>query len=183
MSDTAGRIKSERGMNGPGHSAAMRKSERTRNEILDAALAFLWSKPFRDLTIAELMKETDSSRSVFYQYFSDLHDLMETLLSDLENEILEVATPWLTADSDPAAELVQSLSGLVKVCYQRGPILRAVFEAAPMDKRLEAAWSKFVDVFDEAVSDRIARDQAAGLALDFAARPVAIALNRLTSAH
>lgn len=173
------RMETLRRTNDPRDSSAVRKSERTRKAILDAALNFLWSKPFRDLTIAELMAQTGVSRSVFYQYFADLHDLMENLLSDLEHEIIQVATPWLTAESDPAAELVKSLSGLVKVCYQRGPILRAVFEAAPMDERLEAAWNQFVGVFDEAVSDRIERDQATGLALEFSARPVAIALNRM----
>lgn len=165
--------------NDPRDHSALRKSERTRKSILDAALKFLWSSPFRDLTIAELMAQTGVSRSVFYQYFADLHDLMENLLADLEQEIIEVATPWLNAESDPATVLAKSLSGLVKVCYQRGPIIRAVAEAAPMDERLESAWNQFLEVFDNAVAERIARDQASGLVPKFDARPVAIALNRM----
>ena len=173
------RMQAMRRRNDPRDTSPLRKSERTRNAILNAALKFLWSNPFRDLTIAELMAQTGVSRSVFYQYFADLHDLMEELLDDLQQQILDVATPWLTAESDPAGELVKSLSGLVKVCYQRGPILRAVFEAAPMDERLEGAWSDFVGVFDNAVAERIERDQSAGLVSEFEARPVAIALNRM----
>ena len=67
----------------------------------------------------------------------------------------------------------------MEVCYERGPILRAIFEAAPMDARLEKAWNDFVKVFDDTVTVRIKQDQEAGLAPDFEARPVAIALNRM----
>ncbi len=165
--------------NDPRDRSALRKSEKTRQGILDAALAFLWSKPFRDLTISELMANTGASRSVFYQYFADLHDLMENLLNDLEQEILVAATPWLTAETDSAAKLGEALSNLVKVCYQRGPIIRAVVEAAPMDERLERAWNDFVKVFDDAVAKRIEQDQAVGLVPDFEARAVAVALNRM----
>lgn len=165
--------------NDPRDRSTVRKSERTRNAILDAALKFLWSKPFRELTIAELMDQTGVSRSVFYQYFADLHDLMENLLSDLEQNIVDVATTWVKAESDPAAKLADALSGLVKICYQQGPILRAVVEAAPMDERLERVWNDFVKGFDELVRERIERDQASGMARKFDAQRVAIALNRM----
>jgi len=33
----------------------IRKSDRTRQAILDAAVEFLWVRPFRDMTVAELM--------------------------------------------------------------------------------------------------------------------------------
>ena len=45
------------------------KAERTRAAILDAALGFLWLRPFRELTVSELMESTGASRSAFYQYF------------------------------------------------------------------------------------------------------------------
>ena len=70
-------------------------------------------------------------------------------------------------------------SGLVRVCYQQGPILRAVSDAAPMDERLEKAWSDFLKDFDDAVTHRIEQHQKAGLIKPFDARPVAIALNRM----
>jgi len=59
------------------------KSERTRAAILDAALELVWSRPFRDMTVNSLMASTGVSRSAFYQYFKDLHELMKTLLDSL----------------------------------------------------------------------------------------------------
>ena len=155
------------------------KSERTRAAILDAGLKFIWSRPFRDLTISSLMASTDVSRSAFYQYFNDLHELMETLLDMLQDEIFDAVEPWIAGIGDPVALMHDTLAGLVQVCYQRGPFLRAVADAATTDKRLEKAWSQFLGRFDDAAFTRIQADQEQGLIPDFDARPVAIALNRL----
>ncbi len=165
--------------NDPRRPPEPRRSERTRQAILNAALEFLWSRPFRDLTIADLMSQTDISRQTFYRHFADLHDLMEALLDDLKQSFQAVAGPWLADDGDPIAQLAEGLSGVVKVAYQKGPVMRAVVEAAPMDERLEQAWTDFVQVFDDAVTSRIEKDQAAGRAPKFDARLVAVALNRM----
>ena len=165
--------------NNPREKTKPRKAERTRQAILNESLKFLWTQPFRDLTVSELMSLTGISRSAFYQYFTDLHDLMETLLHDLEGEILVVAQPWFQGEEDPVTHLEESLLGLVKVCYQRGTLLRAVVDAAPMDERLEEAWGKFLKVFDDVVTQRIEEHQAAGHISEFDARPIAIALNRM----
>jgi len=156
-----------------------RKSEQTQRAILDGALEFLWTHPFRDLTVAELMSLAGASRPTFYQYFSDLHDLMETLLNEIRDDILGVSQPWFEGEGNPVPPLQESLTGLVKVCYKRGPILRAVADAAPLDKKLEQAWANFLKGFDDAVAEQIEQHQAMGLVPDFPARPVAIALNRL----
>jgi len=156
-----------------------RKSERTRQAILDSALEFLWSNPFREMTVAELMSITGASRSAFYRYFDDLQDLMETLLHGLEEEIFKAAVPWLSGEGDPTVLLYESLDGLVKVCYERGPILKAVADASTTDQRLERSWNSFLKEFDDAVTARIEQHQSEGFIPTFEARPVAIALNRL----
>lgn len=165
--------------NVPGPADAPRKSEQTRAEILESALDFLWTHPFRDLTVNELMSRTSAGRSAFYQYFGDLYELIEALLHGLEADILGVATPWLLGDGDAFALLKKSLTGLVQVCYERGPILRAVSDAAVSDERLEHEWTRFLTKFDDAVATRIEDHQQQGLIADFPARPVAIALNRM----
>jgi len=155
------------------------KSERTRAAILNAALDFVWSHPYRDMTVASLMKSTGVSRSAFYQYFSDLHEVMETLLTMLQEEIFTAVEPWLAGVGDPVALTQETLSGLVDVCYERGPFLRAITDAASTDPRLEMAWLHFLVGFDDAATARIEADQKQGLIPDFEARPVAFAINRL----
>jgi len=155
------------------------KGENTRNTIVEAAFRFLWSHPFREMTVNSLMSDTRVVRSAFYHYFRDLHELMETLLVTLENEILGGARPWLSGAGDPVALLDESLSELVRVCYRRGPFLKAISDAAPTDTRLEQAWLAFLGRFDDAVSARIAMDQEIGIIDAFDPRPLAAALNRL----
>ena len=155
------------------------RSERTRAAILDAALEFIWSHPFRDMTVNVLMASTGLSRSAFYQYFNDLHGLMETLLDMLKDEVYAVTGPWFEGTGDPVILLNDSLSGLVDVCYRLGPILRAANDAAATDERYEKVWKQFIEQFDDAVTTRIEADQEQGLIPNFDARPVAEALNRL----
>jgi len=163
----------------PQPSAKIVKSDRTRAAILNAALDFLWTHPFRDMTVASLMESTGVSRSALYQYFSDLHEVMETLLTMLQDEIFTAVEPWLAGVGDPVALLNEMLAGLVDVCYQRGPFLRAITDAAVTDPRLETAWVDFLGGFDDAATARIEADQKQGLIPDFEARPVAFAVNRL----
>ena len=155
------------------------KAEHTRAAILNAAVDFLWSHPFRDMTVNSLMAPTGVGRSAFYQYFKDLHELMETLLDTVRVEVLAVTGPWFTGVGDPVVLLNESLDGLVEVCYRQGPILRAIDDAAATDKRIEKAWAQFFGQFNDAARARIEADQEQGLIPDFDARPVAIALNHL----
>ena len=158
------------------------KSARTRAAILNAALDFLWSHPYREMTIASLMAPTDVGRSAFYLHFKDLQEVMETLLEMLQGEIFEVSEPWLVdVSDDPAAVLRDGLTGLVRVCHERGPFLRAITDAATTDERLEKGWNQFLEGFDIAGIARIEADQARGLTGNFDAQPVAYALNRLNA--
>jgi AcrR family transcriptional regulator len=157
----------------------LRKSDRTRLAILDGALELLWSRPFRDLTVAELMTVAGVSRSAFYRYFDDLYALMEALLLGLQEDIFSVASPWFSNDGDPVESLRAGIAGQVRVCYEQGPILRAVADAAASDERLESAWANFLIQFDDAVTANIETQQARGMIPPFDARPVAVALNRM----
>ena len=162
-----------------GKKGKLRKSELTQQAIVEAAKKFLWTRPFRELTVRELMSATGTSRPAFYQYFSDLHRLMEYLLEDLQNQILAAGNPWFSDEGDPIAQLSEGLDNLVKIIYEQGPVIRATFEAAGMDEKLEKAWQNFLNGFDMAVCQKIQQHQAQGLIPEFDAMQVAIALNRM----
>ena len=125
------------------------------------------------------MDGTGLSRPAFYQYFSNVHNLVEQLLADLEVELVTAAMPWFTASGDSRAALRESLRGIIAVCVQNGPVFRAISESAPLDARLEIAWAAFMGRWDDAVSDRIALEQKAGTISPLDERAIAVALNRL----
>ena len=97
----------------------------------------------------------------------------------MAEEIFVAASPWIAGVGDPVALINESLSGLVKVCYRRGPFLQAIFDATSTDQRFEKDWSEFLGRFDDAGCARIEGDQKQGLIAAFDAFPVAFALNRL----
>lgn len=158
------------------------KATTTRNAILETASLQLQTRPFRDLTIGPLMRDAGYSRSTFYQYFTDLHDLMDALLDGVRGGIIEAGRPWLVDDDDPVRNLRASLAGLVEVGRRSGVILRAVADAAPTDERLERVWESFLASFDDVIAARILRDQKKGLIPGFDPLPVARALNRMDAA-
>jgi len=158
---------------------ALAKSERTHAAILDAALEFLWEHPFREMTVSRLMARTQVGRSAFYQYFRDMHELMECLLNDLQEDIMAGAVPWFAGTGEVTGLLRQSLQALVRVGYEKGPILKAVADAAPNDERLERAWLGLLHHFDDVVAARIEADQRQGLIPELNAREIAKAFNRL----
>jgi hypothetical protein len=104
---------------------------------------------------------------------------METLLGIVQKEIFEVANHWLVGVGDPIVLINRTLDGLVRVCHERGPFIKAVFDAASADRRIEEDWKRFLEGFDEAGFARIESDQKQGLIPDFDARSVAFALTRL----
>ena len=165
----------------PQPATKITKSDRTRAAILNAALEFIWSHPFREMTVNSLMATTDLSRSAFYQYFDDIHKVMETLLQMLAEEIFTSSNHWLEGVGDPVALLNETFEGLTQTCYRHGPFLRAVSDAATTDERFEKDWVQFLGAFEDAGITRIEADQAQGLIAALDARPVAFALNRLNA--
>jgi AcrR family transcriptional regulator len=153
------------------------RSERMRAEILNAAFRFLWSRPFRDMTVNNLMEQTSVSRPSFYNYFADTHELMESLLAILESDI----NPWLSDEGDPVELLHESLAAEVHICYRCGPFLKAVTDAAGADARVEAGWYGMLDRFDNAVSQRIGADQELGLIESFDPQTIATTLNQVNA--
>lgn len=81
----------------------------------------------------------------------------------------------------PVVLLNETLGGLIRTCYRRGPFLKAVSDAATVDRRFETDWAKFLGAFDDVGCARIEADQEQGLIPGFDPRPVTVALNRMNA--
>ena len=155
------------------------KGDRTKLAIVNAALEFLWSHPFREMNVSVLMSKTGIARSAFYQYFDDLHQLMEYMMTRLEKEIMQEASAWFSGHGNPVALLRESLEKIVNVFYFRGPLISAIADAAATDVRVEQAWQGMLERFDAAVLNRVQSDQELGLIRSFDATYLTVALNRM----
>ena len=111
-------------------------------EIVDAAEAMLRERPFRELTVDEVMRRTDLSRPSFYVYFRDRHDLVLRVVYRLGGELYAMSERWYGATGDGSALAREAIEGIVRVFAGHGPVLRALADAATDDPRVEEAYSE-----------------------------------------
>jgi TetR/AcrR family transcriptional regulator, ethionamide resistance regulator len=141
-----------------------RRREDSEQEILEAAERLLRERPFRELTVDDLMAATTQSRTAFYRHFTGRQDLLIRLLSDLNQELWAVSEGWFQGSGDPLAEAREALERLAGVYQAHGPVLLAIAEAAHHDDEVERVYGALVQGFADGVVARLERDAAAGRA-------------------
>lgn len=155
-----------------------RTPESAEREILDAAEAFLRERPFRDLTVDEVMSRTTLSRPSFYVYFRDRHHLAVRLVEGIGEALFAMSNRWLsgTNGDDPRADVRESLRGVATVWREHGLVLHAIADAAGHDPEVERVYHGLVEQFVVATTKRIEADIAAGRIAPIDAAPTAGAL-------
>lgn len=123
-----------------------------------AAEALLRERPFRELTVDEVMRRTGLSRPSFYVYFKDRHDLVLRLVGHLQAELLEVANKWYQSEAVGPAVLQEVVGQFVAVYGKHGAALRALADAAADDPEVEAVYGQLINSFIEVTAERIAQE-------------------------
>ena len=139
-----------------------RSPEAAVAEILQAAEEFLRERPFRDLSVDEVMARTSLSRSSFYVYFRDKHELLLRLIQEIGDALMQMADVWLTGTGDPRADARDALEGLSAVYAEHGIAMRAIADAARVDPQVEHFYEDLIDRFVVANTQHIAEEIAAG---------------------
>jgi TetR/AcrR family transcriptional regulator, ethionamide resistance regulator len=113
-----------------------------QREILDAAEVLLAERPFRDLSVDELMARTGMTRSSFYHYFRSLDEVAIALMRRVQGEMMQAVAPWLRTDydSDPAAGTEQGIRASAEVFARHGLVLAAIHEASFRYEAVQRAW-------------------------------------------
>lgn len=153
-----------------------RSPEEAKREIITAAEALLHERPFRELSVDELMRRTGLSRPSFYVYFRDRHHLVICVVKHLEDELMEVSDVWYRSPEEGAKVIEASVVGVVGVYERHGPVLCALADAAADDPGVEEVYRGLVQRFIDATADHIAREVQAGTISGLEPRPTAAAL-------
>jgi AcrR family transcriptional regulator len=141
--------------------ANRRRRNEAREQILDVARQELKTKPFRDLSVDELMRATGLSRTAFYRYFPD----REAVLVDLLEEVWGALAEARDADAENETVSVESLTRLAQLLGENRAVLKAIADAAPGDEDVERAYNAFMHSYwIDDLTDRIERAQEQGLA-------------------
>ncbi len=153
-----------------------RTPEVAEREIIAAAEALLRERPFRELTVDEVMRRTDLSRPSFYVYFRDRHHLVLRVVEHLGAELFAMSDRWLKGTGDGPQLAREALEGVVEVYATHGPVMRALADAAADDPGVEQAYTAIVQAFIDATARHIEAEIAAGRILPLDAGETASAL-------
>ena len=143
---------------------------------MEAAEALLREKPFRELTVDDLMRRTGLSRPSFYVYFRDRHDLVLKVVEHIGGELFAMSERWYAGTGDGQTLIREAIQGVVGVFAEHGPVLRALADAASDDPRVEEAYVALIQRFVDATARHIEQEVAAGRVLPLDAVPTATAL-------
>jgi AcrR family transcriptional regulator len=167
----------EPGDEGRGRARRRRRTpEVAEAEIVAAAQAFLRERPFRELTVDEVMRRTELSRPSFYVYFRDRHHLVLRVVAHLESELFTMSDRWFRGSGEGRETAREALDGIVEVFAEHGPVMRALADAATDDPRVEEAYGALVQRFVDATARHIDGEMAAGRVLPLNAGETARAL-------
>ena len=153
-----------------------RTPEEAEAEIVSAAEQLLRERPFRDMTVDEVMQRTELSRPSFYVYFRDRHQLVLRVVDRIREEMMAIADTWFRGGRDGPSEILAAMDGVVIAFREHGPVLRALSDAAADDARVESVYAALVDAFVVAIAEHVERELAAGNSLPLEPRETAKAL-------
>ena len=133
-------------VNVPTRSEPRRRRRRTpevaEQEIIAAAEALLRERPFRELTVDEVMRRTELSRPSFYVYFRDRHHLVLRVVEHIGGELFTMADRWFKGEGDGPELAREATEGIVAVFAEHGPVLRALADAAADDPDVDEAYGR-----------------------------------------
>jgi TetR/AcrR family transcriptional regulator, ethionamide resistance regulator len=153
-----------------------RTPEVAEREIISAAESFLRERPFRELTVDEVMRRTELSRPSFYVYFTDRHQVVLKVVERLGSELFTMSDRWLRGTGEGPASAREALEGIVAVYVEHGPVLRALADAAADDRGVEQAYNALVDSFIDATARHLEVEIGGGRVLPVDPRETARAL-------
>ena len=153
-------------------AAARTRREAARDRIVAAAERLLRERPYRELSVEEVMAEAGLSRTVFYRHFDGLPELVLSLFGTITQGLMAE----VQAAPGPGATR-GILEAAVDAYAEHGGLLRAIDEAARHDADIEAAYRAVADAFTGVIAGQIEEGMAEGRIRPGDAYELARALN------
>lgn len=143
-------------------STRRRRREDVRERLVRAAVELADDASFRDLTVDEIARRAGLSRSAFYFYFRDKHDLLATAASEVTGDLLREADRWWHGQGDPETLVREALTGVASLYARHRRLLGLAVEVSTYDREVGAIWRSLVNRFVDATAEHLRREQAEG---------------------
>ncbi|MDD2374386.1 MAG: TetR/AcrR family transcriptional regulator C-terminal domain-containing protein [Eubacteriales bacterium] len=67
-----------------------RRAQYTRQQIREVFISLLAEKPVEKITVQELCKQVEINRSTFYAHYTDVHELLESILQEHNEQLRNI---------------------------------------------------------------------------------------------
>ena len=113
-----------------------------QREILDAAEGLLAERPYRELSVDELMARTGMTRSTFYHYFRNVDEVAIALMRRVQGEMMVAAAPALEADEDTdlVAATQAAILSSAEIFARHAAVMTAIHEASFQSETVQEFW-------------------------------------------
>lgn len=139
-----------------------RRHERTRQELIQAALDQASSGSFKDLTVESITREAGVSRSAFYVYFGDKEELLLGALEDLiASHQNRLGNCW-PSDGDPRRGIEKAIYDISRVYADNSELLALAHETATYDDEVRELWSALLETITDGTIEQIRTRQREG---------------------
>jgi TetR/AcrR family transcriptional regulator, ethionamide resistance regulator len=138
----------------------------TRGQIYDATEKLLADVPLSDLSVAQIIEHAGVSRATFYSYCSSKFAVVEGLLTQIMDQVYDVARPFIdrAVDEPPEVALRRALEASATLWRTHRVALRAVSEHWNTVPELRSLWLDVVRRFTDGVAGEVDSQRAAGIA-------------------
>jgi AcrR family transcriptional regulator len=158
-------------------AAPLRKGQRTRKQLLEAASRVFARKGYLNTEISQITQEAGKSIGVFYAYFENKAELLTSLLDDFNTEIGQ----RIVTDTHAPESARFVLSTIWNSYKAHAPTLLALTDAATVDANFAAALEALRNFARNDFAGMIRIRQAAGLCRGMDPRLTAMALETMTN--
>ncbi len=139
-----------------------RRHERTRQELIQAALDQAVAGSFKDLTVEGVTRAAGVSRSAFYVYFGDKEELLLGALEDLiASHQNRLGNCW-PKGGDPRRGVEKAIYDVARVFADNSDLLELAFETATYDEEVREIWAALTESVTEGTAEQIERLQKEG---------------------
>lgn len=128
----------------------------------EATLELVGETSFKDVTVDDIARKAGLSRSAFYFYFRDKHELLMAATAEVADELYREADHWWHGVGEPEALVREALGGIGAVYREHAPLLRVATEVSTYDEEMRQFWRSLVERFIEATDQHLSREQRAG---------------------
>jgi AcrR family transcriptional regulator len=138
-----------------------RRREDVRAQLVDAMVELADGASFGELTVDEIARRAGLSRSAFYFYFQDKHDLLSAAAAEVVEELYEQADRWWHGEGEAEALVRRALTGVASLYARHRRLLGLAVEVSTYDREFGGVWRALVGRFVDATVEHVRVEQEA----------------------